>query len=363
MRARETSPQWNKDRFTNTLPTITSPGLSTVVEFFLRGEHRTPAHKIPTIPRQAQEFSTAARDLTVTWFGHSSAFVEADGFRVLLDPVWGERASPVSFAGPRRFFAPPLPLSDLLSVPIDAVIISHNHYDHLDAKTIRALSSRDDLLFITPLGVGDYLTEFGIREENIVELDWWEKAHIGAGNGLEITATPARHFSGRAIAGVDRDRSLWAGWSLNFKKGDRRVFFSGDTAMFPGFREIGERLGPFDLTMIEVGAYNAAWTDSHIGPEQAIQAHRDLRGALFLPVHWGTFELAMHSWIEPVERLVVAAEKAQVELVIPRPGQSVLVQAPPPVERWWPDIPWQTAREAPIVSSGLENREYASADR
>ena len=202
-------------------------------------------------------------------------------------------------------------------------------------------------LFIVPLGLGAHLEYWGVSPERIVELDWWERLEVG---GVEVVCAPARHFSGRAM--IDRDATLWAGWA--FLGQDRRVFFSGDTGMFPGFAEIGARLGPFDVTMMEVGAYNADWPDVHMGPEQAVEAHRMVRGELMLPIHWGTFNLAFHSWVEPVERLLAAAEQAGVQVAVPRPGQSLTLAPPPDVERWWPRTPWQTAEEAPVISTGLE---------
>jgi L-ascorbate metabolism protein UlaG (beta-lactamase superfamily) len=169
-------------------------------------------------------------------------------------------------------------------------------------------------------------------------------------NGVEIVCTPARHFSGRMLS--DRNATLWSSWA--FLGQSRRVFFSGDTAMFPGFDKIGTRLGPFDVTLMEVGAYNPDWADVHMGPEQAVEAHRMVRGNLMLPIHWGTFNLAFHSWTEPVERLLVAAEQSGVQIAILHPGESIMPVSPPPVEVWWPALPWQTAEEVPVVSSGRE---------
>jgi L-ascorbate metabolism protein UlaG (beta-lactamase superfamily) len=166
---------------------------------------------------------------------------------------------------------------------------------------------------------------------------------------LKLVCTPARHFSGRSL--VDRDKTLWASWVLLGPK--HRVYFSGDTALFPGFRRIGERFGPFDLTMIETGAYNAMWADVHLGPEQAVAAHQMLRGKVMLPIHWGMFDLGLHGWTEPIERSLAAAEKNDVTLVTVMPGEQVEPSKPQHVERWWPNRPWETAEEAPIHSSGM----------
>ncbi len=341
------SPQYDVERgaFVNTLPTI-DPELGPVLRAWWEGAPGTSPESPPPLQRHVAEAlaEPPAGGLRVTWLGHSTLIVELEGARVLVDPVWGERCSPWSFMGPSRFHAPPLPLDQL--PPLDAVVISHDHYDHLDAFSIRALAERVPT-FIVPLGVGAHLEAWGVATAAIVELDWWESHEL---HGVRLVATPARHFSGRWLD--DRNATLWAGWA--FIGAERRAYYSGDTAMFPGFREIGRRLGPFDITMIESGQYNQLWADVHLGPEQAVQAHQDVGGRLMLPVHWGTFELALHSWTEPVERVLAAAEAAGVTVATPMLGQSV---EPPrsPTERWWPpETPWQTAAEAPVRSSGLD---------
>lgn len=306
--------------------------------------HREPEAPLPVEARRRSDYERAPESgLRITWLGHSSLLVELEGRRVLFDPVFGERCSPSRYYGPRRFFAPPLPVAELPE--LDRVVISHDHYDHLDKPTVEALAARG-VEFVTPLGVGAHLERWGVPAERITELDWWEETTVGS---LRLVATPARHFSGRGLR--DRNATLWASWALIGT--ERRVFFSGDTAMFPGFQEIGERLGPFDATMIEVGAYDEAWADVHLGPEQAVAAHQALGGGLLVPIHWGTFNLALHAWTEPAERLIVAAEKAGVRIVTPKPGGWFEPSAPPALARWWPAVPWQTAEQHPIVSSGL----------
>lgn len=338
------SPQYRDGRFVNTIPTVSSGmSVSAAREFFFGGsDYREPSQPLPVVARTATDFAGDAADLRVTWLGHSTLLVELDGVRILVDPVWGERASPLSFAGPERFYAPPLALADL--PPLDAVVISHDHYDHLDEPTIRALADRLPR-FLVPLGVGAHLEYWGVAPERITEFDWWDRTEVG---GIELVSTPARHFSGRFLA--DRDATLWSGWA--FLGATRRLYYSGDTAMTPQFAEIGERLGPFDMALIEAGAYNAAWADVHIGPEQAVEAHRMVRGGLLVPVHWGLFDLSLHGWTEPAERIRVAAEAAGVPVAFPRPGESVTLESQP-AQPWWPELPWQTAAEAPIVSSGL----------
>jgi L-ascorbate metabolism protein UlaG (beta-lactamase superfamily) len=281
--------------------------------------------------------------LRATWLGHSTVLVEIDGVRVLTDPVWGLRASPSQLAGPKRFQPMPVALKDL--PPIDAVLISHDHYDHLDRATLVSMKEWRTL-FVCPLGVGAHLESWGIPKELIREVDWWERVAIGPHT---IVATPARHASGRHL--FDKDATLWASYAVIGP--EHRVWFSGDTGLFPGMREIGEKLGPFDLTMIETGQYHRAWPDWHIGPEQAVTAHRWLRGKVFLPVHWGLFTLAYHGWTEPAERSLTAAAQAQVQILTPRPGESVEPALPGARVSWWPALPYETAEQHPIVSSGV----------
>jgi L-ascorbate metabolism protein UlaG (beta-lactamase superfamily) len=275
-------------------------------------------------------------------------YVEIDGARVLTDPVWTERVSPVDGVGPTRWYKPLVAL-DALPKP-DAILISHDHYDHLDFPTIRAMKDWP-VKFLVPLGVGAHLEYWGVPADKIVEMDWWEHTRIGP---LEITCTPARHASGRAP--WDQNATLWAGWAIASDK--HRVYYSGDTGLFPGMKDIGERLGPFDLTMIETGQYDKAWPDWHIGPEQAVTAHRLVRGRAMLPVHWALLALAYHAWTEPIERVVRAAKKANVTLFTPPPGHSIEPDKSDDASAhptWWPQVRIKTAEEDPIVSSQLGN--------
>lgn len=337
----QASPQWSAGQFVNPQPLV-NDGWGMVRGLFSVSADATPRQTVPVAQRRAEPFDSAPPGgLRVTWFGHSSTLVEIDGHRVLTDPMWGERASPVPWVGPARWYPPPVSLEQLPA--LDAVVISHDHYDHLDRSTIVRLNATD-AIFVVPLGIGAHLESWGVAPARIVELDWWQSTKIRA---LTIVCTPARHASGRML--VDNDSKLWAGYALLGPR--KRVYYSGDTGLFPGMREIGRRLGPFDLTMIESGQYDRSWPDWHLGPEQAVQAHQLVGGRVMLPVHWGLFTLAYHGWTEPIERVMMAAQRAGVQVSTPRPGESFEPGAAPAPDRWWPQLPWKTADQAPVVST------------
>lgn len=320
------SPAWRDGKFRNTA-SARRAGLGEVLKAFWahRGQRRIPTRPLPLESvRSDVRSGTAAQALQVTWLGHSSVLIEIDGLRLLTDPVLSDRASPVPFAGPKRFTPPALTVDQL--PPIDAIILSHDHYDHLDRQTIHALAPRVGH-FYTTLGVGQRLIAWGVDAARVTELDWWQEVRFGS---LTLAATPAQHFSGRGLG--DGNSTLWASWVVIGS--NERLFFSGDTGMHQAFSDIGERYGPFDLTLIECGAYNQTWPDVHMQPEQSIAAHRMVRGKTMMPVHWGTFDLAFHRWDEPAERIRLLAAQQGVHLVQPRPGETVrpdtALQAP-----WW----------------------------
>ncbi len=257
--------------------------------------------------------------------GHSTVLIRIDGQYLLTDPVFSERASPVQWAGSKRFHPVPVEVGDLPR--LRAVVISHDHYDHLDKATVLALDDKVDL-FVTPLRVGGHLRRWGIDAGKIIERDWWQDIEIGS---LRLTATPAQHFSGRTLA--DRDRTQWASWVIEGSRS--KLFFSGDSGYFAGFREIGDRFGPFDVTMIETGAYNELWSDIHMLPEQSLQAHLDLRGRAMLPIHNSTFDLSLHDWFEPLERIQALARENGVSVLTPAIGERLSVKSPAATTAWW----------------------------
>lgn len=323
------SPRWKDGRFRNRVPTVTvapSRILETLRRHVRGDEVRYPTRPIPVVSRSRADFETPpATGLRVTWLGHATALVEIDGARILTDPVWSERVSPSEWIGPRRFFAPPLPLEEL--PPIDAVLVSHDHYDHLDMRTIEPLAERGARFFV-PLGVGAHLEAWGVAPSRIEELDWDESRLVG---GVTATLAPARHFSGRGF--TDRDVTLWGSWVVAGP--EHRVYYSGDSGYFDGFREIGAAYGPFDAALMSLASYGPTWPHVHMTPEELVRAHVEIGGGIFLPVHWATFNLAFHDWNEPILRASVAAAAAGVTLLAPRPGESVEPTASPQIPDWW----------------------------
>ncbi len=302
--------------------------LPVIGEFFFGGGQRMPPGPLPLDRPHDAWTQSNRRGLRVTWLGHSTVLLEMDGLRVLTDPVFGERASPVRFAGPRRFHPVPATLAEL--PPIDVVLLSHDHYDHLCRSTMIELA-RHSMPIVTSLGVGARLEAMGVAAERIHELDWHEHVDLG---GLRITATPCQHFSGRSMG--DRNRTLWSSWVVQSER--CKVFFSGDTGLSEVFRDTGRRHGPFDLVMLEVGAFHESWGDIHLGPENALKVFQMLGGGTLLPVHWGTFNLALHAWDEPAETLLRLAEEQSLRVVTPRLGQVFVptqIDGPSP---WWRSV-------------------------
>lgn len=339
----EQSPQWSHDTFVNPQPLV-NHFWDAMVSMMRTSDVSTPPDAVPihrVTPAQLAELP--ASGLRVTWFGHATTLVEIDSVRLLLDPVWSIRPTPILGIGPERWYPPVIALADL--PPIDAVLISHDHYDHLDLPTVMALAERGTP-FIVPLGVGAHLEYWGIDATQIVELDWWDSTRV---SGVDVVSTPARHASGRML--FDKDATLWSGYAMVGPR--HRVYYSGDTGLFPDVKTIGERYGPFDCTLIEVGQYHRAWPDWHIGPEQAVAAHALLRGRVMFPVHWGLFRLAYHGWTEPIERVLAAAQLSGAIIATPRPGESVEPTLALTTQRWWPSLPWETARQHPIQSTQL----------
>ena len=365
------SPNFADGVFKNPVGVPTPPSgskLAFVKGYFRKEErvHRSPVGAVPVHATTAADLSKPpATGLRLTWMGHSSVLAEIDGRRVLFDPVWGDRCSPFAFAGPKRLHPVPLPLAAL--GPVDVVVISHDHYDHLDLPTIRALAGTDTV-FAVPLGVGAHLERWGVSADRLRELDWNETTEVA---GISLTATPARHFCGRGLR--NQQHTLWASWAVAGP--EHRIYHSGDTGYFPGFADIGAEHGPFDATMIQIGAYSqnwpkghtavtplpGAWPDIHMTPAEGVRAHLDLQGqtphGVLMPIHWATFNLAPHAWAEPGEWTKDAAEAAGQAAAFPRPGESFEPGGTLPVDPWWRVVstplahPWRGPAPVEVAAS------------
>ena len=321
--AATTSAHFSGDAFHNTEPShVLAPGeFASLIPALIR--HRGAGKPPGPVPLVTASPAVRAADLGISWLGHATTLIEVDGHYLLTDPVWSDRVSPSETVGPARLHPVPIDLGQLPDLA--AIVISHDHYDHLDLPTVRRLVRTQTAPFVVPLGIGAHLRGWAVPEERIVELDWDEQTTIGE---LTLTCTESRHFSGR---GLRRNTTLWCSWAVAGPV--HRVYFGGDTGYTAAFAGIGARYGPFDLTVLPIGAYGEQWPDIHLDPEQALRAHRDLQGDLFVPIHWATFDLALHGWAEPVERLLAAG--GGVRVAVPRPGQRVAADEAPAPDGWW----------------------------
>ena len=322
------SAQFRDGRFHNAVPPKRPGGWQLFKlwwQFMFKDTSRTvPPGQLSVTPLTADQLRQAP-DGSIYRLGHSTVLMKLNGKFWMTDPVFSERASPVQWAGPKRFIPTPISLADV--PPLAAVVLSHDHFDHLDRDTVLALASRTSM-FLAPLGVGDQLARWGIPAGKIRQLDWWQTLEV---EGIQFTATPAQHFSGRSL--FAENPTLWASWAIY--TGTHRIFFGGDSGYFDGFAEIGRRHGPFDLTLLEAGAYDRQWEGVHMLPEHVMQAHRDLRGDWLLPIHNATFDLAFHSWDEPMEKMLSLSAQQGVRLTMPRVGEAVRLGHYQVAQPWW----------------------------
>jgi L-ascorbate metabolism protein UlaG (beta-lactamase superfamily) len=325
-RAFNRSANYQNQKFVNATPTHMDIGGHDVLSL-ARQEFGIHPDRHPTKPLALQQPTLSDSDQPhITWFGHSAFMLQINGKTILFDPMFGKRPSPFPGVGPKRFAGtPPLRIEDLPD--IDAVLISHDHYDHLDYGSIKKLRAKTTKFYV-PLGLGAHLRRWGVSEEQITELDWWDEANF---EGLTFACTPARHFSGRTL--TDRYATHWASWVVTST--DTRFFFSGDGGYGPHFKEIGEKYGPFDLTMMECGQYDKLWADIHMTPEQTLQAHLDLRGKRLIPMHWGAFVLSLHAWDDPILRIQQAAKTSGATIIAPAIGQTITLSSSEQLEPWW----------------------------
>lgn len=290
-------------------------------------ENLAPGFELPFIETNINEFKKGTDEFKFVWLGHSSFLINFSGKIILYDPVFSSSVSPIYFLG-KRFQPTPISLEEL--PPIDYIILSHDHYDHLDIDSITHFQD-SNTVFFTPLGVGSHLRSWGIEENRITELDWWESAKVGE---LEFILTPAKHFSGRV--GFDKNKTLWGSWIM--KGSNQKYFFSGDSGYGDHFKQIGSKYGPFDLTFMENGQYNPMWTAVHMLPSHTVKAQRDLKSKRMVPMHWGMFTLSTHTWFDPVQSLGREAKKFNLELIVPKLGEIISVSPSINIENWWQEL-------------------------
>jgi L-ascorbate metabolism protein UlaG (beta-lactamase superfamily) len=326
----KTSPQFTEGKFRNEQTTqVFEWGKTWAImkDYFNNKSDKS----VPKITPPIQQLSTDAFNLNdkealnFARLGHSTLLIQMSGKYFLTDPVFSERVSPVQWLGPKRFHPVPMDIDSIEE--IEAVIISHNHYDHLDESSIKQLKDKVNN-FIVPLGIGDKLMAWGVAENKITQLDWWENIKL---DDVELVSTPAQHFSGRGI--TDSDKTLWSSWVIRNQQ--HSLYFSGDTGYFPGFKEIGEKYGPFDYAFMECGAYNELWRDIHMMPEDSLQAFKDVKGKVMVPIHNGTFDLSTHAWFDPMEKITQLAKDNNVTLLLPQIGELVNKKTLVASSPWW----------------------------
>lgn len=324
------SEQFNQDHFENQIETTLDADWSKTWEilqkFMQNNPNQAPSKNIEVLKPTPVMYINTSVDPKLIWFGHSSFLLQVAGKNLFFDPMLSDVAAPYPWLGSKRYNQEnPIEIAEL--PVIDAVFISHDHYDHLDYDSIIELNSKVKHFFV-PLAVGKHLLEWGVSKDKITEMDWWESDTLGE---IELTFTPSRHFSGRRL---DRNNTLWGGWHL--KTNDFSIYFSGDTGYGPHFKEIKQRLGQIDFALLESGQYNEDWADIHMMPEQTVQAASDLGAKLMMPVHWGAFTLSLHAWTDPIERVSLAAKMVNQALIAPQIGEVVQLALEPQVRiPWW----------------------------
>ena len=328
-----TSPNFRHNKFHNLLPATVENDLQFYLtlmrDFLQKNPHMSPETVLPVQPYHWSKTASSTQ-AKATWFGHSTILVELNGAKIFIDPMLGQSPSPFPRIGTQRY-SPGLPFDISNVPPVDIVLYSHDHYDHLDYRSVSLLKDRAGI-FIVPLGVGSRLEGWGVPSWKIKELDWWEMIDH---KGIRFTSAPARHFSGRSL--FDQDCTLWSSWVMESQ--ETKIFFSGDSGYGPHFKEIGDKFGPFDLTMMECGQYDTRWADLHMFPEETVQAHKDVQGKLLLPIHWAGFTMAFNPWTDSIERVMKATNEQDIKITTPRIGETIIIgDGNYPDEQWWKSI-------------------------
>lgn len=326
------SRNYQRGKFVNQILTpmdISAKTMLSIVRDYIKGNPKVrPETPIPVQPLD-RHFLGGKQQAKAAWFGHSTLLLELDGKTILLDPIFEKRPSPVPFLGGKRY-SEKLPVEIAELPAVDAVLLSHDHYDHLDYASIKELKDKVKHFYV-PLGVGSHLESWDVEPEKIKELDWWDEAEF---DDLILVCAPARHFSGRNLS--DRDATLWCSWVIAGRQA--KVYFSGDSGYGPHFADIGEKYGPFDLTFMECGQYDQRWSAIHMLPEETVQAQLDVKGKRMIPIHWAAFTLALHDWNDPIERVSKAAKNQKVRISTPKIGETVIIGSDRyPDSIWWRD--------------------------
>ena len=299
--------------------------LTIIRDLLKKNPERMPKQAIPL--KMTEVGPADGITASAVWFGHSTVLLELQGKRLLLDPMFANSPSPFAIIGGKRF-SRRLPVEPEKLLPVDVVVISHDHYDHLDYQSIQRIKEKTGY-FCVPFGVGSRLEKWGVDKKKIIELKWWQETIV---DGLRIACTPSVHFSGRGL--FDRNKTLWCSWVIMAETA--KVFFSGDGGYGTHFADIGKKYGPFDLTLMECGQYDPRWSAIHMLPEESVQAHLDVQGNLMLPIHWAAFSLAFHKWTDPIERAVKSAKEKNIKLTTPQIGERVIIGiAGYPQSVWW----------------------------
>lgn len=331
------SGHYNNGKFTNlSLTTMDMHYWALLKEMLSGSDNRSPKANIQVDKVDSTTIANRSAEITqLTWFGHSAFLLEIEGKKILLDPMLGDTPAPHPLLGTKRY-SKELPIEIERLPYIDAVILSHDHYDHLDYGSIQKLKEKVGQFYV-PLGVGNHLLEWGVTEEKIHELNWWDSMKI---EGIKLVCCPARHFSGRGL--FNRETTLWASWVISGSKDN--IYFSGDSGYDSHFKEIGEKYGPFDISLMECGQYHVDWKEYHMMPEETAQAAVDLQSKLLMPIHWGAFTLALHDWTDPIERVTKKAQELNMPVTTPKIGEPIIIgESGFPAEKWWTE--YKSAKE------------------